>query len=308
MITDINTINTNFWQTSAGEFGTVEVDSDDINQSIALILNTVTGSDPWRPTFGSNLFNLIDSPINVAIPGIKTAIKVDVERWEPRVKVQRVDVELKGTSNLVVSVFWELVAGSLPGSTGEIQISATLAPPPIDDDSTLLAGGTLVSPIQFFQWQLSTRSYGQRLYGVNDINQSVLIILSTIPGSDPFRPTFGSDIWKYVDYPLLDAVVQMKRAIVNAIHTWEHRILRVTRIDHMFQSQPTETMPAGIIFNVGWEFVDGTLSGAELLIGFPPITDDGQTNINFLILLLENGEPLLYENNEFILLETQPGE
>ena len=60
--------------------------------------------------------------------------------------------------------------------------------------------------------------------GVDDITQCVYIILTTIPGSDPLRPTFGSDVYKYLDKPLEMVRAQIIHAVTEAVYRWEKRI------------------------------------------------------------------------------------
>ncbi|UKI41433.1 MAG: GPW/gp25 family protein [Candidatus Melainabacteria bacterium] len=62
------------------------------------------------------------------------------------------------------------------------------------------------------------------LRGAEDINQCIAIILTTRKCSVPHRPTFGSDIYKYVDYPVNEAVPNIVREATDAITLWETRI------------------------------------------------------------------------------------
>ena len=304
MIVNINEIESANWQASAGGYGEVVVDIDDINQSIALILNTIKGSDPFRPTFGSDIFTYLDAPIDVAIGGITNAVKSDIETWESRINVELVTVAT--TSNigaLEVSIDWKLKVGLIETNNTTISIEANLSQETIEDDSSLLAGGTLTVPIEFLEWQSSTREFGRIEQGINDVVQSIMLILSTQKGSDPFRPTFGSDIWLHVDTPLDIAAPRISTEIFDAINTWETRI-KVTRIQYFFQAQPSETTYSGIVFNIGWELV-GNISGqTDLLVGFPSPGDGEQPTIFISILATELSEPLLTETtDQFLLIE-----
>ena len=49
---------------------------------------------------------------------------------------------------------------------------------------------------------LASDRYGEIVTGVADIGQCIYIILATPKGSDPHRPTFGSEINLYIDYPI----------------------------------------------------------------------------------------------------------
>ena len=65
--------------------------------------------------------------------------------------------------------------------------------------------------------------------GVDDIVQSINIILTTIPGSDPLRPEFGSNVYQYLDKPLPSVLGKIIYEATTAIGRWEKR-LDVTRI------------------------------------------------------------------------------
>ena len=64
---------------------------------------------------------------------------------------------------------------------------------------------TNLNEITYVDWQLKLNSIGEVAQGVDDINQCIAIILLTKKGSVPHRPTFGSDIYKYIDYPINEA-------------------------------------------------------------------------------------------------------
>ena len=76
----------------------------------------------------------------------------------------------------------------------------------------------------YVHWQLKLNEIGSVSEGIEDINQCIAIILSTQKGSVPHRPTFGSDILKYVDYPINSAKANIIRETVDAITLWETRV------------------------------------------------------------------------------------
>lgn len=78
-------------------------------------------------------------------------------------------------------------------------------------------------------WQLSISGPGETVTGLKDIAQSILNVLTTIKGSDPLRPTFGSDIWEYVDLPQPEAIPLTIKAMFEAVQLWEPRAT-ITRI------------------------------------------------------------------------------
>jgi uncharacterized protein len=82
----------------------------DINQCIGIILATPKGSDPLRPTFACDLWRWIDAPITVARPNLVREIVEAITKWEPRVRVLSVVINLvAGTlSNLAITIVWQL--------------------------------------------------------------------------------------------------------------------------------------------------------------------------------------------------------
>lgn len=83
---------------------------------------------------------------------------------------------------------------------------------------------TTLNEITYVDWQLKLNEIGSVSEGIEYINQCIAIILSTQKGSVPHRPTFGSDILKYVDYPINSAKANIIRETVDAITLWETRV------------------------------------------------------------------------------------
>lgn len=77
-------------------------------------------------------------------------------------------------------------------------------------------------------WQPKLGAIGEVVEGLDEINQSIRIILTTIKGSVPHRPDFGSDCWKYVSSPINAAIPDLVREVYAALRTWETRIAVVT--------------------------------------------------------------------------------
>ena len=59
---------------------------------------------------------------------------------------------------------------------------------------------------------------------IEDITQCVYTILSTVKGSDPLRPDFGSDIYLYLDKPINEMQPMLVYAATEAVQKWEKRI------------------------------------------------------------------------------------
>lgn len=88
-MTTINDIQSANWQLSVEGPGEVAENLQDIRQCIGIIIVTSKGTDPLRPEFGTNIFRLIDKPVNVAAPAIVQEILTGIQLWEPRVRVQK---------------------------------------------------------------------------------------------------------------------------------------------------------------------------------------------------------------------------
>src|SRR5579862_1435041 len=69
---------------------------------------------------------------------------------------------------------------------------------------------------------------GQVVQGLADVEQCIGIILTTPKGSDPLRPTFGADLWRFIDYPANRALPAIVSELTQAITQWEPRIKLLT--------------------------------------------------------------------------------
>jgi phage baseplate assembly protein W len=65
---------------------------------------------------------------------------------------------------------------------------------------------------------------GNVVQGITDINQCIGIIMSTPKGSDPLRPRFACDLWRWIDKPLTVARPGIVREMVEAVTIWEPRV------------------------------------------------------------------------------------
>lgn len=65
---------------------------DDIHQCIANILNTLKGTDILRPEFGSDHFQYIDQPEDIALPNMVREITLALKHWENRIQVESVQI------------------------------------------------------------------------------------------------------------------------------------------------------------------------------------------------------------------------
>lgn len=65
----------------------------EIAESIRLILATSPGERPMRPEFGCGVHEFVFAPANASTAGdIAYAVKLALERWEPRIELDNVNV------------------------------------------------------------------------------------------------------------------------------------------------------------------------------------------------------------------------
>ncbi len=65
---------------------------------------------------------------------------------------------------------------------------------------------------------------GNVVQGLSDVNQCIEIILTTPKGSDPLRPTFGADVFRYIDAPINAAIPAIVREVTEALTRREPRV------------------------------------------------------------------------------------
>jgi phage baseplate assembly protein W len=69
-------------------------DLEHLKQSIVDILTTPVGSRVMRREYGSNLFYLVDRPVNREfVQQIYAAVAEAIERWEPRFDLKKITVD-----------------------------------------------------------------------------------------------------------------------------------------------------------------------------------------------------------------------
>jgi phage baseplate assembly protein W len=100
-------------------------------------------------------------------------------------------------------------------------------------------GAITLSDIKSADWSLMLDSFrqpgsgiGNVVTGVADVDQCIAIILTTPKGTDVLRPTFGTDLWKYIDAPINQAGPAVVREVTQSITQWEPRVkvLSVTTV------------------------------------------------------------------------------
>lgn len=108
---------------------------------------------------------------------------------------------------------------------------------------------TILPNIKSSNWQISTAGFGVIAEGLEDIRQSLDIILRTSAGSDSLRPQFGSNVYQYIDAPVNVAAAKIRQAIIDAVSIWEKRV-RIISITYRLE------VPATLIFNITYQLID----------------------------------------------------
>lgn len=102
-----------------------------------------------------------------------------------------------------------------------------------------------IKEIKSENWQPAVENYEAVLEDIEEIRQSISIILNTPKGSVPHRPEFGSDIYKYIDLPMNEAKMGVIQEIILALTIWEPRV-KVVNIE-------TEIKESHLCFIVNYE-------------------------------------------------------
>jgi uncharacterized protein len=121
------------------------------------------------------------------------------------------------------------------------------------------AGATTLAEIKSADWSLMLDSaglagsgIGSVVTGVDDVDQCIAIILTTPKGSDVLRPTFGTDLWKYIDAPISQAGPAVVREVTQSITQWEPRV-KVLSVISTPMSNITTQPGAHIEITVAWQ-------------------------------------------------------
>ncbi len=116
---------------------------------------------------------------------------------------------------------------------------------------------TTLDQIKYVDWQMKINAIGEVVEGAEEINQCISIILLTPKGSLPHRPTFGSNIHLYLDYPINEAKANIIRETIDAITEWETRI-SVNTVN-------VEIDTTKILIKVEWQLNDSLTKGTTLI-------------------------------------------
>ncbi len=90
------------------------------------------------------------------------------------------------------------------------------------------ADAVTLADITSADWSLALGAIGEVVQGIADVEQCLGIIVTTPQGSDPLRPTFGANIWRFIDFPINVALPAIVSELTSAITTWEPRVKLVS--------------------------------------------------------------------------------
>jgi phage baseplate assembly protein W len=107
-----------------------------------------------------------------------------------------------------------------------------------------------VKAIAVADWARRVGDYGAIATDLDDIDQAMRIVLTTPKGAVPHRPRFGCDAWRYLDYPVSEALAHIVREATDALKEWEPRA-DVTAIT-------TAVEYSTVTLKIAWTVVLGT--------------------------------------------------
>lgn len=122
-----------------------------------------------------------------------------------------------------------------------------------------------VSQITSADWSLKLGALGEVVQGIADIEQCILIIFTTPLGSDPLRPTFGADLWKYIDRPIARSLPAIVREVTDAITLWEPRIV-LNSVSASVVIDGTSQSGAKLLLTVNWRLKLGGANSQSTIV------------------------------------------
>src|SRR6185437_7075011 len=134
----------------------------------------------------------------------------------------------------------------------------------------MVQGAITLSEIRSADWSLKLDSAGQPgsgigsvVMGVDDVDQCIAVVLTTPKGSDVLRPTFGTDLWKYIDAPINQAGPAVVREVTQSITQWEPRV-KVLSVTTLPLTGVVAQPGAHVEITVAWQLnLGGTPSPAQ---------------------------------------------
>ncbi len=78
---------------------------DDVEQAITIILGTAPGERPMRAEFGCAIHDLVFDTIDAELVGkIDSAVRVALDRWEPRIEVEEIEFDLSRMADGAIEI------------------------------------------------------------------------------------------------------------------------------------------------------------------------------------------------------------
>lgn len=95
-------------------------------------------------------------------------------------------------------------------------------------------------------WQPALGSDGDAVQGLDDIEQSIALILSIAFGQVPLAPSYYSDLQRWIDRPVALAAPQLASEAIDAVRAHEPRV----SVDRVALSRTP--VPGRITFEIVW--------------------------------------------------------
>ena len=104
-------------------------------------------------------------------------------------------------------------------------------------------------------WQPKLGALGEVVTAVQELEQSLHIIIQTPKGAVPLDPEFGCDIYKYLDKPETTAIPRIIREITKAVKHCDPRI-QIVKITVQSQTPGQKSL------HISWKPTDSQLDSA----------------------------------------------
>lgn len=160
-----------------------------------------------------------------------------------------------------------------------------------------------LAQIKTATWGIGLQGPGTVVTGLSCIRQRLDIAIRTTKGSDPCRPLFGSDVYKYVDAPVTAAIPNIKKAIIDAVALWVTDV-RITSITHLldvshltflvtYEIKNTEITDS-LLFGTG----DGIITGSGVGLILQAVIPEGFAGGKYTVQMILAGDTALPERSE----------
>jgi uncharacterized protein len=120
-------------------------------------------------------------------------------------------------------------------------------------------------PIYARHWQPALGSPGEVVAGVDDINQCIKVLLTTPRGSEPLRPRFGCDAWKFLDMPVTEVKPYLVRAIAESLGEFEPRA-RLVQVRLNGQDAAAGRLGITVVWKDGTDVRETNLSAGDFRV------------------------------------------